>query len=94
MPMHMIARCTDIPMAQVADLQDMTERGRQISYATARRHIGRDALAAAFPGYDWSRRPQGLTMRRDWHVEYYRSRFRGAPCIYVKWSAIEFVFSA
>ena len=35
---------------------------------------------------------QGLTMKRDYHVGYYVSEFRGETCYYVKWSAIEHIF--
>ena len=35
----------------------------------------------------------GLTMADDWHVGYYRSTFRGMPCAYFTWSAIEFIFT-
>lgn len=35
---------------------------------------------------------RGLTMARDYHVSYHKSRFRGQPCVYFRWSAIEYVF--
>lgn len=31
-------------------------------------------------------------MPHDWHVSYHRSMFRGKPCIYVRHSAIEYIF--
>jgi hypothetical protein len=70
----------------------MTDNARQIEYRTAMRAIGRDVLAEVFPDYDWNKRPHYLTMKRDWHVGYYKSTFRGQPCIYVKHSAIEYIF--
>jgi hypothetical protein len=33
-----------------------------------------------------------LTMRKDPHVGYYRSRYRGRDCVYFTWSAIEHIF--
>ena len=38
-------------------------------------------------GYD-----ADFLMETDWHVAYYRSTYRGKPCVYFVWSAIEYVF--
>ena len=35
----------------------------------------------------------GLHLKDDWHVNYYRSTFRGQPCYYAKHSAIEHIFT-
>lgn len=90
--MHYITCCVDLGMKDVPALRDMIEEARQVSYRTARARIGGDALAAVFHDYDWSRKPQYLTMKKDWHVGYYRSVFRGKPVYYVKHSAIEYIF--
>jgi hypothetical protein len=71
---------------------EMTDQAVQVSYRTALKRIGKAALAREFPTYDWGRRPHDLTMKRDWHVGYYRSVYLGQPVYYVKWSAIEFIF--
>jgi hypothetical protein len=73
-------------------IQDMIDLERQVTYRTALKRIGRAELARTFPDYDWHRRG-GLTMKRDWHVGYYRSRYLGRPCYFVRWSAIEFIFA-
>lgn len=45
-------------------------------------------------GYAPARRRNGeLTMARDWHVSYHRSRWQGKPCVYFVWSAIEHIFT-
>lgn len=31
---------------------------------------------------------------RDWHVRYYRSAFKGRPCVFMDHSAIEHVYAA
>ena len=89
--MKYITCCISIPMSQVDDLNAMTDRARRITYRTARQHIGKNALALVFDNYDWGN-GKYLTMKRDWHVGYYKSTFRGKPCIYVKHSAIEYIF--
>ena len=35
---------------------------------------------------------QGLTLKNDWHVGYYRSEFEGKPCYFLRWSAMEFIW--
>lgn len=90
--MNYITSCVAIGHQDVPALNDMIEQARQVSYRTAQRAIGHDALASTFPDYDWSRRPRDLTMKRDWHVAYFRSEFRGKPVVYVVHSAIEYIF--
>jgi hypothetical protein len=34
----------------------------------------------------------GLVMADDWLVSYHRSAFRGTPCVYFVWSAVEYIF--
>lgn len=90
--MQYVTCCVNIPMCRVGELQDMIDRAQRITYRTARRRIGQ-ALAQVFPDYDWSNRPRHLPMKRDWHVGYYRSVYRGKPVVYVRHSAIEYIFA-
>lgn len=76
----------------------MTDRAREITYATVLRHVGRAQLAEVFPNYDWGpgtpdRFKGGPKLSTDWAVSFHRSRWRGVPCVYVRWSAIEFIFT-
>jgi hypothetical protein len=73
-------------------IQDMIDQEREITYRTALKRIGRAELAKVFPTYDW-KGSGGLTMRRDWHVGYYKSRYLGQPCYFVRHSAIEYIFA-
>lgn len=91
--MRFITSCVDVPISHVNQLQEMIDRSREVSYRTARAHIGAEALAKAFPNYDWRRRPRDLTLKDDWHVTYHRSVFRGKPVYYLVHSAIEYIFA-
>jgi hypothetical protein len=73
----------------------MTEQAREVTYQTACRHL-KEALRdwAEGMGYATAPRERGLRLKGDWHVRYYRSRYRGKPCFYVVHSAIEYVFVA
>jgi hypothetical protein len=34
----------------------------------------------------------GLRLKNDWHVGFYRSRYEGKPCYYLVHSAIEYIW--
>jgi hypothetical protein len=38
------------------------------------------------------RRKDGPTLGSDWAIGFYKSTFRGYPCYYIRWSAIEFIW--
>jgi hypothetical protein len=84
--------CVDFDDSNVQYLEDMIEHGREISYGTLVKAVGISVVAEAFPDYDWSRRPRDLTLKRDYHVRYYKSRYRDTPCYYIVHSAIEYIF--
>lgn len=71
----------------------MTEKGREITYETAQKHLG-EAMTewARNMGYERTKH-QGLTLKNDWHVHYFRSTYEKKPCIYIVHSAIEFIFT-
>ena len=71
------------------DIREMTAGARQITLATLRRHIEPEeweSFVSAL-GYDRS-----FPIRRDWHVGYFKGRYRGKPCYYVDHSRIEHIF--
>jgi len=73
-------------------IRAMVEKAREISYRTFRKHCeGLDDWAQAM-GY--FRHPsQGLTLKNDWHVTYYKSVFQGKPCYFLVHSAIEYIWT-
>lgn len=36
--------------------------------------------------------PEGLQLEEDWHVAYFRSWYKGQPCYFLVWSAIEYIW--
>ena len=89
--------CVTWPSADVhasGGLIDMIEDATDITRATFLRHADREdridlERQLGYAPHDPSAR---LTMRRDWHVSYHRSRLHGAPVYFFKHSAIEYVF--
>ena len=85
---------TTCESASATSIQDMTDRRKEITYATAAKHISTKALQDIFPFYTWGRfgDDNGLRMKDDYAVGYYRSWYRGTRCIYIVYSAIEYIF--
>jgi hypothetical protein len=68
----------------------MVASARQIQYRVFARYCDWQPVARKL-GYHIGS-GKGLLLRRDWHVTYYHSKYKGAECYYMKWSAIEHVF--
>jgi hypothetical protein len=71
----------------------MERRARLISRRTFLMHVNREEI------HKWERRlgyadhaSVGLTMAGDYHVTYYKSRFKGRRCVGFDWSRIDHIF--
>ena len=75
-------------------INNMVERSMKVSYRTLMAKVGRDTVRAVYPfnTYAWGRNEEGLRLKDDWHVRYYRSMYEDRPCYYIDHSAIEYVF--
>lgn len=82
--------CIDIPPERIPDLNEMILNAKEVGYETM--------LKRCRGFLDWGKqhgytvRGQGLHLKNDWCVGYYRSTFDGKPCYFVRWSAIEFIW--
>ena len=74
-----------------AEFDELYGRARQVTFETFRRRCDIGPVAAAL-GYAVGSGP-GLRLSTDPYVTFYRSRFRGAVCYYMDWSAIDHVFT-
>jgi hypothetical protein len=97
--MTFVSSCVGWPEDDVhADggLCDLIADCKDITRATFCRHVDRgerEALERQL-GYAVHGRVGLLTMARDWHVSYHRSRWHGRRVYLFKHSAIEYVFAA
>lgn len=82
--------CVDL--TDGAEIQEMTDRAREITFKTFAQRCDWKAWARDH-SYDIGS-TRGLHLKDDWHVRYYKSRFRGVPCYYIVHSAIEYIFVA
>jgi len=71
-------------------INDMTQQARDVTLRTFRRNCAGVREWAEAHGYS---RQLGISLCNDWHVSYHKSRYRGQPCYYVRWSAIEFIWT-
>ena len=88
---HFLTTCVDCQ--DVEALEEMIDNAREISYKTFIKYVPPQQLAEVFPEYNWGRsQGQGLTMKSDYHVSYYKSKYAGIPAVFVVHSAIEHVW--
>lgn len=88
--MQYVTNCTS---AYGPHVTAMCDAAREISRRTFLKHVDRSSLAELSLHLGYAAHPrQGLTMAGDYHVRYAKSRYRGRPCVFLTWSAIEYVF--
>ena len=86
---------TDCVHSDGPSITPMVDQARDVTRRTFLQHVDRENLREIEAGIGYAAHPrQGLTMAADWSVSYYRSKFRGRPCYFFKWSSIEHVFIA
>lgn len=86
------ACCVDC-YGRVEALEAMIDEAKPVSYRTFMKHVDRRDVEDVFPDYEWRAPYRYLTLRRDWHVAYFRSSFEGRSCYYLVHSATEYIFA-
>lgn len=84
--------CTESTERLIRNMLDHDEN-REITRATFLKYVDRESLRAVEDILGYEGHPsQGLTMAGDGYVTYWKSFYRGRPCVYFSWSAIEYIF--
>lgn len=73
-------------------INSMTRAAREVSFRTFAERCNWQPWAKSV-GYSIGSEP-GLKLKDDFHPAYFKSTFKGKPCYYVVWSAIEYIFTA
>ena len=73
------------------DITEMVDQAIDVTYRTILRHCKGLREWAKNMGYEANSR-EGLTLQKDWHVSYHRSKYRGKRCYYVQHSGIEHIW--
>lgn len=82
---------TNCVKASADDLEIMIDEATEITYSELLEYVNQDALLEVFPFYRECQ--PSLTLKTDWAVSYYKSTFRGDPCVFVDHSRIEYIFT-
>lgn len=82
--------CTNIQPKDVPALNDMIRDQKAVTYRTMLKRCQGFLNWAEQHGY--TVHGQDLHLKNDWHVGYYKSSFKGRPCYFVRWSAIEYIW--
>lgn len=78
---------TNCTSADADSIQAMVEESHEISWRACWKNVDRREVHEML-GYTGS-----LTLEKDWAVpKPRRSQFRGRRCIFIEWSAIEYIF--
>ncbi len=82
---------------QINWLRHVIDSAREITLTTFRSQVANACLTRIKMQLGYAirggRHTNGISLARDWHVRYYKSRTPdGHPCVFLKWSAIEFIF--
>lgn len=78
------------------EVNAMRDTAIEITLATFRSYIHRDAYTEllAYFGYPRRNGKNSFCIKNDWHVSYHRSTFRTLPCVYMRHSGIEHIYTA
>ena len=80
---------TDCRSSDYESISNMNATAEDITLVVFKREVGARAFhrLAEDLGYD-----KEFPISGDWHVGYYRSTYRGVPCVFLRWSGIEHIF--
>ena len=88
---HIYNYCASCISASANDIDDMVDNATQISYNTFIKYVSIEDLKSMFTVYAWGNK-KGLKLKDDYAVSYYKSKYKGQPCLYIRHSSIEYVF--
>lgn len=72
------------------DILEMVDKATQITYRTFCSHIKPEALKELIESLGYKR--LGLSLKKDWAVSFYKSKYKNKPCYYLVHSMIEYIF--
>jgi len=87
---NLYTRCCD-GIARSEELNDMYDKQRQITFRTFSKHVNMKPIIQEL-GYAYGAHAEGLRIAKDYAVRFYKSVFKGEPCYYMDWSAIDHIF--
>jgi hypothetical protein len=83
--------CVNIDRKDVNKLCECIDNAKEITYNTFKKYIGLEQVKSLMDDFGYT--GSGLHIKNDYHVAYFKSKFKGKKCVYVTWSAIEYIFT-
>lgn len=76
-------------------INDMVDNARQITWKTFCKYVAVESVKEVFPDYSYRQEYSGcgFHIKDDYAVSFYKSTYRGKPCVYIYHSAIEYIFA-
>ena len=74
-------------------IDSMVDQAKEVTLATVRRNCPGLQEWETQMGYDTGHERGGLRLKDDWHVRYYKSKYKSRPCYYIVHSAIEHIWT-
>ena len=81
---------TNCVCSTAGNISRMIDTAHEISYATFRKYVNWQEVSEIF-GYALHPK-KGLMLKNDWAASFYKGKYCGVPCVYMRHSAIEYVF--
>jgi len=93
---------TNCVSSHADDLEPMIDGAREITWETFRKHVHVSEVQRVFSNYSY--RGEKINpetgeatcefhIKDDYAVSFCKSKFKGKPCYYIRWSAIEYIFT-
>jgi hypothetical protein len=80
--------CVNWNSSELESLENLIDDEIEIEYAELTENVSQEELDSVFTMYEGC----PLTLEKDWHVRYFKTKLNGELCYMVRHSAIEYVF--
>jgi len=82
-----LTSCVHVPKKDVDYLFEMTDNAVEITQKTFFKYVDRKEV------YEMLGYSRNFPMKNEYHVSYYKSKFKGMKCYFLSWSSMEYIFT-
>jgi hypothetical protein len=74
-------------------IREMINSSEEITRLKLKKCIGEFEYSHVCEGLGYAKtKRDGLTMKNDWHVRYFKGIYQGKPVVFLRWSGIEYIW--
>jgi len=89
---QLVTTCVSITEEEIDNHQDMISFAQEVTFGTFFKYVSLKDICMEF-GYKYgTHNKDGLLLKDDWSVRYYKSNWKGKLCYYMQHSHIEYIF--